>query len=211
MKAEIGINLSMLLVWALIGSTQAALIDNGVSTLDTDTGFEWLDLSSTRSMTVTNALSIFGPEGYRYANDTEVEGLLAAFNITYLLSAGTTIALTTAPSDVALFTSLFGPTIASGGSLGGFELEGGGRSAYLCISSKSCAFGGSFVSDSNYPLGNSIVGQFLVRGGATVPEPGSLALLLLGFLALGFKEKYRVIFNGINFAKASEYTKFRCA
>ena len=72
--------------------TQAALVvidlnvsGDGLITLDTDTGLEWLDLTETRNLNynyVSSQLGLGGQfEGYRYATKNEVDSLFLAFGL----------------------------------------------------------------------------------------------------------------------------------
>lgn len=149
----------------------ADLIDLGGSTIDTSTGLEWLDLSSTDAMSVADALTTF-PD-YRYANDLEVSGLLASFGITYVFSpGGAYVSMTVSTSQVMEFWSLMGTTWFNNGfaSLGGFELDGLGRSGHLCISIDRCG-PASYVTDRDFTGGNTAIGQFLVKTVSAVPQP----------------------------------------
>jgi len=48
---------SGLMIWGLTVTAQATLINSGASTIDTDSGFEWLDLTSTQGMSVATAIA----------------------------------------------------------------------------------------------------------------------------------------------------------
>jgi hypothetical protein len=63
-------------------SAHAGLIDMGTTTLDDNTGLEWLDLTETNGMSNDDVRAEFvqggSLEGYRYASLLEVEGFLTA-------------------------------------------------------------------------------------------------------------------------------------
>lgn len=58
--------------WA--GAASAALIDNGSTTIDSDTGLEWLDITETVGLSYNAVLSsaFIISDGYRYASEAEV-------------------------------------------------------------------------------------------------------------------------------------------
>lgn len=58
-------------------SSSALLIDNGMSTTDTDTNLEWLDLTATNGLSYADALSstFVTIDGYRSATSLEVAQL----------------------------------------------------------------------------------------------------------------------------------------
>lgn len=62
--------------------THAALIDLGNTTLDTDSGLEWLDLNLTTNLSYDNVISESGIDGalqsWRYATGEEVESLFSS-------------------------------------------------------------------------------------------------------------------------------------
>ena len=194
MKSKI---LGLLTVVLLAGpmTANAVLIDNGSYTTDTANGLEWLDLSLTRGMSVTDALAAYSGAGYYYADDALVSGLLASFGITYNFSVGTLVALTPTLEASTSFLALLGLTINDGGgaTLGSFALAGLGRSGYLCISNGRCG-PASFVNDFDLSSrsGDFRVGIFLVRAASSVPEPGTLALLGLGLAGLGFARRRKL-------------------
>jgi len=69
---------SLIFVFAIISggfsySAGAALIDSGIYTTDTNQDLQWLDLSETIGMSVTDALA--ANEGWRLATNTEVEAM----------------------------------------------------------------------------------------------------------------------------------------
>jgi hypothetical protein len=81
-------------------------VDNGRITLDTVTGFEWLDVNLTEGISYYGLKEQFKPggdfEGYRHATEREVQELFSGFNFGELSG--------TRPIDdnVLLFIDLFG-------------------------------------------------------------------------------------------------------
>jgi len=74
---------SALSVMILSFSVNAAIIDNGMYTTDTDSGFDWLDLTATSNRSyndISSQLGVGGEfEGWRYASMTQVAGFFDAF------------------------------------------------------------------------------------------------------------------------------------
>ena len=72
-------HLSCILCLIFSTNVSAMLIDTGTTTIDTDTGFEWLDLTTTVGLSyndIDSELGLGGAfEGWRYATGTEIEGL----------------------------------------------------------------------------------------------------------------------------------------
>jgi len=87
-------------------SVNAALIDNGLLTTDTESGLNWLDLTETNGMTfkeVSSQLSIGGQfEGYRYASTAEVVDLWSRNFGIDLNSTSTSLQRTSGAIDTGL-------------------------------------------------------------------------------------------------------------
>jgi hypothetical protein len=165
-----------------LSPAHAALIDNGGSTIDTSTSLEWLDLTYTVGFTVADALTAHSD--YSYGTDTQVAGLLAAFNTTYQFNPGGYVDLGAAESDRANFISLLGDTDTSTDvqSLGAFDVDG--RNAYLCMAINYSCGPESFVRDVDI-VPNHQAGIFLVRDAVTtVPIPATAWLLGSALLGL---------------------------
>ncbi len=83
-----------LLLMLVVGSANAALIDNGTSMIDTGTGLQWLDLTQTQSMSWNTSLasSFVTVDGYTHATETQVitlftnAGFLTTNNVNNVLN-----------------------------------------------------------------------------------------------------------------------------
>lgn len=168
-------------------AANAALIDNGGYTTDTANGHDWLDLTATRGVTIADAVAANAGAGYRFATDLELSAFLGEFGIAYDFAPGTFVALNPSAASVAQFTSLVGTTVDDA-ALGNFDVSGGGRFAYLCISAGTCV-PSSFVNDTNAFDGSPSLGVFLVRDSVSVPAPASLGLLGLGLAGVATRRK----------------------
>ena len=199
---------SILLASAIIAAGAAAqaatLVGNGTYavandlTLINDGGstFEFLDLSFTLGQSVTTALSTYGGDGFAVADEDQIIALLDAFDIVYAFIAdgGSFNNLGVASSVAASFTASLSTTFRSNASLGTYaNASGTGTYSYLCISEGDCG-GGSLTRDVDLSSGNSTVGIFLVREGASisaVPLPTAAPLLAMGVAALALLRRRR--------------------
>jgi hypothetical protein len=57
---------------AVAAPAQAALIQNGMITTDTESGLEWLNLAETKGLSYNQAAAAFLPAGWRFATTMEV-------------------------------------------------------------------------------------------------------------------------------------------
>jgi hypothetical protein len=191
-----------------VGSAQAALIDNGGTTVDTTAGLEWLDVTSTAGQSYNAVIGGFGgyiSSGYRYANTTELCSLFtAAGDVLPNCTGGSTEDALT-PASAAQLVSLLGDTLvvfaASGQTAGMYDSGGIGSSfvglglinalntATVAITSTNNVAVTQPGNPGNLPLDliNGAVGSFLVRDVAApaIPEPAiGFPLMLAGFLGL---------------------------
>lgn len=175
-------------------AAQAALVDEGQYTLDTDTNIEWLNLTLTQGVSYDSILAGQGgwtAAGWQFATLTQFEQLATAY---------------------------IGPPI----NCGNFPCPGGGFSEayYLAAASVVSALGATYTSDGEDAQGfltggllegrvgagtqNAYIpdgewltvssgdaaqtGDFLVRSGDYVatPEPQTLVMMLMGVAGLWF-------------------------
>lgn len=70
---------SLLVVFGWAGVAGANLVDNGLTTFDTETGLEWLDITETTGLSYNEVLNsnYVVSEGYRFATEAELFELYA--------------------------------------------------------------------------------------------------------------------------------------
>ncbi|KIF82486.1 PEP-CTERM sorting domain-containing protein [Noviherbaspirillum autotrophicum] len=172
-------------------------VGDGLITLDTESGLEWLDFTATRGLTVSQVLSGMGGYSatFRYATRSEIQELLA--------HAGFSTLNTYAPEYVTLgqaFNNLFNSNgSACGGSLPwacALSISPDTQHLDLINVGVSLTEGGAFLFPNYAPTDyqHEWYGSALVRvdnNGAVVPEPSAILLLGIGLLALAAKRQQR--------------------
>jgi hypothetical protein len=209
MKNIKSIAVGLYLVIAALGiatnSAKATLLEldlnapaDNLITLDTLTGLEWLDVTATLGQSFNQAASsIFvTTQGFRHANQAEVLQLFQNFGATDINTANAGTPLF--PGNFAPgvnFLNLLGCTGQCSSTTFAFNtgLFAGGTfpatGAFVAVNTddSTAAFTleqGAFGLDSN-PGG--LTGNFLVRETLLdLPEPGTLAILGLGLVGLGY-------------------------
>ena len=195
----------------MAGPANAVLIDNGMTTIDTDTGLEWLDLTETLGQSYNSVAAGFGgfttTDGFRYATQFEVSTLFTnagfsfqdnSFNAVDAAPAGLMLDLfgctTVSPCNTA--TSVIGQGIAD---LGAFSPTLAALPIYqarLAVAGdfSSATEGASLVNNCCFSKsgGNLGIGSWLVRDVVAVPEPSSLAVFLIALGGLGFLARRRL-------------------
>ena len=189
-------------------SARADLIDQGLTTRDTASGLEWLDLSQTSGYSFNEVVSNFGAgglfAGYRFATTVETQGILAQIGLPIV--AYTQYPNGTLSAALAKFDALFGLNVAGLGPAYGFSAEVGdaipGYAGYhevyygfpmslntdLPLSEIDGAYGNLLISTREVTVGYASaykdhnLAHFLVRNVSAVPEPQAFALLLGGLL-----------------------------
>lgn len=179
----------------------AVLIDNGLTTLDTDQNLIWLDISESLNRSYNDVAGQFGTgsdfEGYRHATTSEVTTLFtnAGFAPPYFSLPDT--------SPMALLIFLLGGTIAptteeatASGMFDDSDSAPGANvgGATLIWESDDEFFDAAFVTPNIQDPTESLptVGHWLVRDVATqVSAPAGGALFAMGLIGLGFARRRR--------------------
>ncbi len=172
-------------VLSLLGSgSYAALVDNGISMIDTATGLEWLDLTQTQgiSWNAAEASAFVTTGGYVHATVDQVTTLFT--NAGFLTTDNATNALNV-PAATELLTKLgctqFCGTINATGR--GFADSTGIFVSRPNYHTNGLGAGAAIISlqTSNLDLVDTTAGHFLVRA---VPVPAAVWLFGSGLLGL---------------------------
>jgi PEP-CTERM motif len=176
------------ITFAFTHPTQATLIDHGLTTLDTRTQLQWLDLTQTRGYTFAQVSSQLGTgdkfEGYRYATAAEVQGIFTQFGIPlvvptqYLGAAAVPVARGVVAFET-LFdvypTSFFDALVADTvpGDPNSHQLfYGSGTGAGVGTDSASASIFTSFPTDPSTYEHNVYADQYTIALRATEDPPG---------------------------------------
>jgi len=169
-------------------SAQAILIDNGLTTLDTDQNLIWLDLTESTNRSYAHVAGQFGAggdfEGRRHATTIEVTALFtnAGFPPSYFIPSVST--------PLAQFIALFGPTLAPNLLQGYYDDDAtsGDRFVAEALIFSGGSFAGILTDATDLP--SPIIGNWLVQS-AAIPEPGTFVILGLGLAGIGFARRKR--------------------
>ena len=201
------------LIIGLIVSTNvnALFIDNGSYTTDSNSGLDWLDLSETANLTMTEALS--SNTGWRFASNIEVENLFVSMFDGYYDTAGIGVSMSGMNEyadqsiDIEHFESLFGPVqTIIGPNFENLHTYG----YYLDESNNQRMMGTMSMVDNSYSF--SVIygyqydlildenekgiefGTYLVRDTVAVAEPTTLWLTGVGLLSfIGISKRRKLI------------------
>ncbi|MCR9098255.1 MAG: PEP-CTERM sorting domain-containing protein [bacterium] len=173
-------------VLVFAGSAYAALVDNGSTTVDTDTNLEWLDLTETLGLSYADALasSFVTVDGYRSATSLEVAELFTNAGMSEQDNLAREVDFAAAADLLNLLGCTLAPAVCAttANPIGTGYAEwtpGTGRRALYRTDSINGGRGAATVESSFLTTANPEIGTYLVR---IVPEP-STGLLLLGGLA----------------------------
>lgn len=185
---------------AFAAPARALLIDQGVTTLDTATNLEWLDLTESTGRSFDDVSGQFGGgdfAGWRHANAAEVSALFT--------SQGFAPGYDSSPTTVAMFQliQLFGETalLPSGNNVqaaafglyddsatGTLPFAGIAVLEQIYFNSGAPGFDRSHVVGDNMPteIALPIYGHWLVRSAAIteIPAPGALAVFAIGLIGM---------------------------
>ena len=191
----------VLLGWSELASATLIQADlnttgDGLLTIDTATGLEWLDVVATLGLSFNqaNASNFATVQGFRHATALEV--------LTLFEAAGLTNALPRRADNYAgglLLLGLMGPGTDFGNV---FEIEGfydTGNAALTSIvvvdyTKEPNGNGVAFIDDIDLFAADYLsvyTGNFLVRQSTPVPEPATLGLLGLGLSGVGFARRHK--------------------
>lgn len=177
---------------------------DGLVTQDTDSGLTWLDMSATANMSYNTVASQLGVDGafagWRYATDAEVASLLNAAGVPQGFGQNDPLVFVNASH---LVDDLLGYLNPSGDYFHYFQgmLHGANDSPAavtrgaleVSVNLPALAQTNAMVNWDSWDRNEAHWGiaSFLVREATSVPEPGTLALFLVGLLATGFARRRR--------------------
>lgn len=179
-------------------NSNAALIDNGAYTTDTDSGLDWYDLSFTAGINYNDAGSFY--PGWRYASNSEVENIFSIMFPEYSDTVdGAYYSTTTAGSnpnrlsDALYFQNLFGAYADTSWdySYGMYQDEDNILRMTGASIRKSDmltnVYGTEFTNNYDSSLSSSLgpeYGVYLVREISAVPVPSAILFFGSGLLGL---------------------------
>jgi hypothetical protein len=155
---------------------------DGLATLDTSTGLEWLDLTETDNMSISQVESLLGStfSGWRLPTSDEVTQLMAKYQhqdfYNAMLSGSTVNITNNIPQYTAAksFADFFGMTGSGGGfnySYGFLRHNGGivlsGSAPYITPAGHGQVYSRYNNGDYNESITNSLTGVWLVSEGGT--------------------------------------------
>lgn len=190
--------LLLILLCNTVNATTYNLVDYGSYTLDENTGLEWLDTSFTKGKSYNQVLDLLGNgqalEGWRYASYDEFKQIFTTRG--YSINGTTEITAGTGPiHDDLFFITLIDYLGATDTHSEKKDLLGLTSADYKNQTEDSQLYGlvsstynkptiNSYVSFSRYNDSRSAsnLASFLVRVTTPVPEPESIAMLLMGLV-----------------------------
>ena len=192
------LQLGLVSLMAISSAVQATIVDLGTVTQDTDTGFEWLDLSFTSGVSTSSVelnLDVYEGGGWQFASNAQVDAFIT--NITGVSTlAVSTSALYEGHTD--LVASFVGYSNAGSGQSLEF-VEGWTVNALLApglVDGRYTLV--DFDNGTDYRRAEFFTGQvrdlnfqpsWLVRNTTVVPAPSTALLFVFPGLALMFARR----------------------
>ena len=147
---------------------------------------EFIDLTVTQGSSVADALALYGASGFTWATGAEVAQLYAAFGFTYASTPSLPTPINVSPAIAAIYSSYLGATFMDVSAGWIDDNNTAFLHTYDCISQVSCSPGPTIGNGTFGWPSHPYIGVYLVRESLNaVPEPGTIALLLLAGL-IGF-------------------------
>ncbi len=191
-----------------VHTANASIIDQGIYTSDTTTGYDWLDITATSGLAYNDVLKGMGSggafEGWRFAFDPEITNFFkdVSGKDLQLFSKTANQGITDAVGAYTGFSSggfghgaIFGMTANLDG--GAPSLEAYASILYSVDNSKDY-FSNFIEVGRDVPFVANIAdysgvngGSWLVRESTALPEPSAIALLGLGLLGLIISRRRR--------------------
>ncbi|MFK7914879.1 MAG: PEP-CTERM sorting domain-containing protein [Pseudomonadales bacterium] len=180
---------------AALISTDLNNAADGLLTLDTDTGLEWLDLTETFNMSIGQVQPLLNSgaslSSFRLAEVSEVHTLMSNAGLPVSTTTGT---ISSAAADLGAanaLTALLGETVGAhygsryNGVRGHLLDNGVDRVVGAYTISGTRLFNDFFAGRPTWPG----AGVWLVRSANEVSEPGTMAAFALGLFGLGFARR----------------------
>lgn len=201
--------LSMLLAFGIsVNSAQAVLMErdllaagDGLITFDDQTNLEWLDVSATRGLLISEVQGGAGgwiSRGFSYATQQQVENIFTFLGIPLFSN--------NSPNrpEIDTLISFLGNTYEGHISRRGVRGWTGTISQNSNFPIQAYAVNATSINDSStftawdisQPTNRAgVIGHFLIRPRTMIPEPATLAIFGLGLAGLGFMRRRRAAYS----------------
>jgi hypothetical protein len=152
---------------------------------------EWLDLSVTKGMTVSDAVSTYQEDEFRWATGNDVTELYGAFGFTYSITYMGAHDLGIDAATAQNFVDYLGTTLSSSALGWVDDLNIGTYHTHDCIGI-DCNPTGFLINVPTFWPSNHSLGVYLVRNVSAVPIPAAVWLFgsgLLGLIGIARRKK----------------------